>query len=94
MIGQNPVATFQPQHAYQMCDLIQQRATKDSGETYANKVMEKMKHLCTKAIEWGVIDDHSMIDYKFKMLPKPKQKQIAMAQSIDQVWDALPWAVT
>ena len=93
MIGHNDVAVFRPQHAYQMRDRIQQEATKGSGEIYANKVMEKLKHLFSKAIEWGVIDDHPMIDSKFKMFPKPKTSQISRAESIDQVWDALPWTV-
>jgi integrase len=93
MIGDQEVIAFRPRHAYQMRDLIKQGATKGSGETYANKVMEKLKHLLTKAIEWGVIDDHPMIDSKFKMFPKPKTSQISRAESIDQVLDALPWTV-
>ena len=93
MIGHNDVAAFRPQHAYQMRDRIQQEATKGSGETYANKVMEKLKHLFSKSIEWGVIGEHPMTESKFKMFPKPKTSQISRAESIDQVWDALPWTV-
>ena len=93
MIGHNDVAVFRPQHAYQMRDRIQQEAIKGSGETYANKVMEKLKHLFSKAIEWGVIGEHPMIDSKFKMFPKPKTSQISRAESIDQVWNALHRAV-
>ena len=47
--------------------------------------MEKLKHLLTKAIEWGVIPEHPMTESKFKMLPTPKKSQIRRAISIEQV---------
>jgi integrase len=95
MIGDNDVELFEPVHAYQMRDLILSQTKRGSGENYANKIMGVVKHLCTKAIEWGVIKTHPMTEGKFRMLPKPKKRQIKMATSIQQVVDAMefcpPW---
>ena len=85
MIGANPVNAFEPYHAYQLRDTIHKNTQRGSGETYTNRVMEKLKHLLTKAIEWGVIAEHPMTDSKIKMLPTPKKSQIRRAISIEQV---------
>ena len=93
MIGDNPVRAFKPHHAYQLRDTIHKSTLRGSGETYTNRVMGNLKHLLTKAIEWGVIPEHPMTDSKFKMLPTPKKSQIRRALSIEQVEDMLPKAV-
>jgi len=93
MIGDNPVKAFKPYHAYQLRDTIYTNTQRGSGETYTNRVMEKLKHLLTKAIEWGVIAEHPMTESKFKMLPTPKKSQIRRALSIEQVEVMLPKAV-
>jgi len=93
MIGDNPVGAFKPHHAYQLRDTIHRGTLRGSGETYTNRVMGNLKHLLTKAIEWGVIPEHPMTDSKFKMLPTPKKSQISRALSIEQVEDMLPEAV-
>jgi len=91
----NDVELFAPYHAYQMRDLILSQTKRGSGENYANKIMRVLKHLCTIAIEWGVIKTHPMTEGKFRMLAKPKKRQIKMATSIQQVVDAMefcpPW---
>jgi integrase len=89
MVGENSVSAFKPHNAYQLRDTIFRATLRGSGETYTNRVMEKLKHLLTKAIEWGVIPEHPMIDSKFKMLPTPKKSQISRAISIEQVEDML-----
>ena len=89
MVGDNPVNAFKPQHAYQLRDTIFRATLRGSGETYTNRVMGKLKHLLTKAIEWGVIPEHPMTESKFKMLPSPKKSQISRAISIEQVEDML-----
>jgi len=93
MVGDNPVSAFKPHHAYQLRDTIHRGTQRGSGETYTNRVLGNLKHLLTKAIEWGVIEDHPMTESKFKMLPKPKKSQIRRAESIEQVKDMLPKAV-
>jgi integrase len=93
MVGENSVSAFKPHNAYQLRDTIFRATLRGSGETYTNRVMEKLKHLLTKAIEWGVVSEHPMTDSKFKMLPTPKKSQISRAISIEQVEDMLPEAV-
>jgi integrase len=68
-IGHNLVRNFLPVNAYQLRDHIQREAKRGSGETTANRHMEKVSHLLTKAIEWGVINSHPMIEGKFRKLP-------------------------
>lgn len=68
-IGHNLVRGFRPVHAYQLRDHIQRTAEKGSGQTSSNRHMEKVSHLLTKAIEWGVIDAHPMIQGNYKKLP-------------------------
>ena len=92
MIGANPVDAFKPYHAYQLRDAIHTSAVRGSGETYTNRIMEKLKHTLTKAVEWGVIESHPMHDLKFKMLPTPRKSQIKRATSLSQVIDALEFA--
>ena len=93
MVGENSVSAFKPHNAYQLRDTIFRATLRGSGETYTNRVMEKLKHLLTKAIEWGVVAEHPMTDSKFKMLPTPKNSQISRATSIEQVEEMLPKAV-
>jgi len=92
-IGHNPVRAFKPHNAYQLRDEIYGKTQKGSGETYTNRMMEKLKAMLSKAIEWGVIVEHPMTEMKFKMLPTPKKSQIRRALSIEQVEDMLPKAV-
>lgn len=92
MIGSNPVALFKPHHAYQLRDSIHRAVVNGSGERYTNRVMEKLKHTLTKAVEWGVIEHHPMNDLKFKMLPIPRNSQIRRAVSLEQVIDSLDHA--
>ena len=73
-IGENSVADFKPQHAYQLRDFIQQSATQGSGEKMANRHLALLKHVFTKAIEWGAIEEHPMTGGKFKMFPESKSQ--------------------
>ena len=85
MIGSNPVVLFKPHHAYQLRDSIHRAVVNGSGERYTNRVMEKLKHTLTKAVEWGVIEHHPMNDLKFKMLPIPRNSQIRRAVSFNVI---------
>ena len=71
MIGTNDVKDWKSVHAYQLRDAIAQKSTKGSkgGKITANRLMALLKHSLTKAIEWGVIEDHPMTNLKFKMFP-------------------------
>ena len=91
MVGENSVNAFKPHNAYMLRDTIHRATLRGSGETYTNRVMGNLKHLLTKAIEWGVIPEHPMTDSKFKMLPTPKKSQISRALSIEQVEDVVAY---
>lgn len=73
MIGANSAVEFRPQHAYQTRDYLQQQSESD-GRTYANRHMEVLKHAFTKAIEWGIRDDHPMHNGAFKMFKIERTK--------------------
>jgi len=74
LIGANSVIDFRPQHAYQVRDHLKNNVTKGSGEKQANRHMSVLKHVFTKAIEWGVIDVHPMHSGAFKMFPEKRSK--------------------
>ena len=90
MIGTNLVCNFWPVHAYQLRDHIKQEAVKGSGEKYANRCMALLKHTLTKAIEWGVIQDHPMTQSKFKMFPEAKSQ--LHIPTFDEVEEAIKLA--
>ena len=68
------VADFKPQHAYQLRDHLKQSATQGSGEKMANRHMALLKHVFTKAIEWGVVEERPMTGGKFKIFPESKSQ--------------------
>jgi integrase len=93
MIGHNNVAHFQSGDAYQMRDRIKDATIKGTGETYANRQMERVKHLLTKAIEWSAIREHPMTNLKYKAFPISKVKpQMRRAKSREAVLEVLPEA--
>jgi integrase len=89
-IGDNAVVGFKPQHAYQLRDHIKQSATQGSGEKMANRHMALLKHVFTKAIEWGAVEDHPMTGGKFKMFPESKSQ--LHVPSFEEVEEALKLA--
>lgn len=89
MIGSNVVCDFRPVNAYQLRDYIKQSANQ-SGEILANRYMALLKHTLTKAIEWGVIEEHPMTQSKFKMFPESKSQQ--RIPTFDEVEEALKLA--
>ena len=74
LIGANSVIDFRPQHGYQVRDHLKNNVTKGSGEKQANRHMSVLKHIFTKAIEWGAIDVHPMHSGAFKMFPEKRSK--------------------
>lgn len=57
---------FKPIHAYTYRD---KRGAK--APTAANRELEVLSHVFTKAVEWGVIEHHPMIEGKFRKLHTP-----------------------
>lgn len=56
----NKVALIRPKHLYAYRDAIGKRESKKK----ANLDLEVLSHMFTKAIEWGLRDDHPMTDKK------------------------------
>lgn len=71
MIGGNRAVDFKTQHCYQVYELLKPR-----GLTTANRHMEKLSHLFTKALEWGAISDHPMVGKFRKSHPTPARTYI------------------
>ena len=92
LLGEYLVSDFRIKDAFTLRNALKQKSTKASGETYANRVMEKVSALCKQAIEWGVIEEHPMYG-KFTYFKTPRKSLINKAESIEQVIDALPYTV-
>ena len=73
MIGRNRVESWKPKHSYRLRNKIRDKAKK-SGKKFSNRHMALLKHVFTKAVEWGVIDDHPMKAGNFKMYTEEKSK--------------------
>ena len=70
VFGSMSVQSFRPQHAYQYRDRRGRTAP-----TAANRELEVLSHAFTKAIEWGVITRHPMIEGKFRKLKRPPRSR-------------------
>lgn len=66
VFGEMRIRDFKPIHAYQYRDKRGKKA-----RTGANREMEVLSHTFTKAIEWGLREDHPMIEGKFRKLSTP-----------------------
>ena len=56
LIGHNTPDSIKTKHCYQVYEELKKR-----GLTTANRHIEKLSHLYTKAIEWGIVDEHPMV---------------------------------
>lgn len=72
VFGHMAITAFKPAHAYGYRD----RRGK-SSPTGANRELEVLSHAFTKAIEWGALDRHPMIEGKFRKLPTaPRERYV------------------
>lgn len=62
--------SFKPVHAYKYRDMRSQTAA-----TAARHELELMSHLCTKLIEWGVLETHPMIEGKFRKITSQRRSR-------------------
>jgi len=72
MIGQNPAAGVKTHHCYQVYDALKKR-----GLTTANRHIERLSHLFTMALEWGVVTDHPMVGKFRKTRPAPLRRYLS-----------------
>ena len=70
VFGHMPVTSFRPQHAYQYRDKRSRKAP-----TAANRELEVLSHAFTKAIEWGALEHHPMIEGRFRKLRRPPRNR-------------------
>ena len=76
VFGRMQIVDFGPTHAYQYRDRRRQQAP-----TAANRELEILSHMFTKAIEWGARADHPMIGGKFrKIKPPPRDRVVTDAE--------------
>jgi len=57
VFGKMPPALIEPQHAYKYHDM----ASKKNGKTVAKHDIQLLRHLLTKAVEWGVIKTNPLL---------------------------------
>jgi len=57
VFGNMPPASIEPQHAYQYHDI----ASKKNGKTVAKHDIQLLRHLLTKAVEWGIIKRNALV---------------------------------
>jgi len=72
VFGNTNASFVRPKHCYELRDVITTR----HGATSANRHLEKLSHVFTKAIEWGVIDDHPMKGKVMKNKLRPKRRYV------------------
>lgn len=71
VFGEMDIVDFEPVHAYGYRD----RRGK-TAPTAANRELEVLSHAFTKAIEWGALKVHPMIDGKFRKLRTPPRDRV------------------
>ena len=72
VFGNSRPNAIRPKHCYELRDVITTR----HGPTSANRHLEKLSHLFTKAIEWGVNDDHPMKGKVMKNKLRPQRRYV------------------
>lgn len=72
-------------HCYKARDMLAKH-----GQTTANRHMETLSHALTKAVEWGVVDTHPMIEGGFKKLPVNVSRRVPEHWEIDEALTVAP----
>jgi len=67
----NPVQAIRPKHIYSFREICNKR----HGAISCNRDLEVLSHAFTKAIEWGVIDEHPMVGKKVTKNPAARRKR-------------------
>ena len=82
----NPVMGIQPSHIYQYKD----RIGKSGSKKTANLDLEVLSHMFTKAIEWGVRNDHPMTNKKVVKYSLPSRKRYVTDEELIRFASILP----
>ena len=71
VFGHMPIETVKPKHVYQYRDLRGRQ-----GKSSANRDIEVLSHAFTKAIEWGLCEDHPVKGKVRKFSTPPRKRYI------------------
>jgi integrase len=71
VFGHMPIAAVKPKHVYKYRDLRSR-----DGKVAANRDLEVLSHAFTKAIEWGLTDDHPIKGKVRKNSVQPRRRYI------------------
>lgn len=86
VFGDMEPSEFEPVHAYGYRD----RRGKQSP-TMANRELEVLSHTFTKAIEWGAIKKHPMIEGKFRKLSLPPRDRYVEDWELEEALKLKPY---
>jgi len=84
LIGHNKPDSIKTVHCYRLYDQLKKR-----GLTTANRHMEKVSHLYTKAIEWGIVSEHPMVGKFRKQHARPARRYLT-DEVIDEALKTAP----
>lgn len=80
------VAQVRPHHCYKARDML----ASAHGKTTANRHMETLSHALTKAVEWGTIHRHPMIEAGFRKLSVDVSRHVPEHWEIDEALKVAP----
>lgn len=72
VFGAVPIGAIEPHHAYKYIH----RVTEKHGATSARRDWEVLRHAYTKAVEWGLVKRHPLIDQVKLAKPKPRERYV------------------
>ena len=88
VFGHMPIDAVKPVHVYQFRDKRGQQ-----GKTAANRDMEVLSHTFTKAIEWGLTENHSIKGKVRKFSTPPRRRYVEDWEIEEALYVASPFLV-
>lgn len=86
VFGDNLISAIRPKHCYQYRD-----ARSKKSPVGANRDLEVLSHAFTKAIEWGLIDEHPMKGKVLKNPTQPRKRYVSDAELTEALKVASPF---
>lgn len=86
VFGHMPIETVKPKHVYQYRDLRGRQ-----GKSSANRDIEVLSHAFTKAIEWGLSEDHPVKGKVRKFSTPPRNRYIEDWEILEALTVASPF---
>lgn len=86
IFGDNKISAIKPKHCYQFRDYRSKTSV-----VGANRDLEVLSHAFTKAIEWGLIDEHPMKGKVLKNPVRPRKRYVSDQELIEALSVASPF---